>query len=63
MRENPTRWQDWSNLVLGSDALCNPAFTTKAGNDSTIWSAETFGLAIIAIAVWALAQPQSKAAE
>ncbi|GAA5122350.1 hypothetical protein GCM10023339_40600 [Alloalcanivorax gelatiniphagus] len=57
------RWQDWVNVVLGAYAMCVPLFTVNSNNNSTIWSAEIFGLLIICVGFWALAQPASKAAE
>lgn len=56
------RWQDWSNAILGIYAMCVPLFTIDSNDNATVWSAEIFGLLIIGVAVWALAQPQSKAA-
>jgi SPW repeat len=56
------RWQDWSNAILGAYAMCVPLFTIDSSDSYTVWSAEIFGLLIIGVAVWALAQPQSKAA-
>ncbi len=56
------RWQDWANAVLGVYAMCVPFFTLDSSNSYTVWSAEIFGLLIVLVAFWALAQPESKAA-
>ena len=56
------RWQDWTNALLGAYAMCVPLVTIDSEDNYTVWSAEIFGLLIIGVALWALAQPQSKAA-
>ena len=49
-------------MVLGLYAMCVPLFTLDAKDNSTVWSAEIFGLLIIGVAIWALAEPHRQAA-
>jgi hypothetical protein len=58
-----TRPLDWTNLVLGGYLLFVPLFTKDSENAASVWVAELFGIAIVSIALWALAQPGSAAAE
>lgn len=57
------RQKDLCSLVLGVYVMCLPLFTLDSSDDSTLWSAELIGAAIITAALWALAQPHSAAAE
>jgi hypothetical protein len=58
-----TRPLDWTNLILGVYLLFVPLFTQDSGDAASIWVAELFGAGIILVALWALAQPGSGAAE
>lgn len=54
------RPQDWVNMVLGLWVAVTPLFMTYAGGSGfTIF----WGILIILIGLWALAKPESKAAQ
>ena len=57
------RWQDWTNAVLGTYVLSVPLFTSDSSDRATIWAAEILGGLIVLVALWALAVPDSQAAE
>jgi thiol:disulfide interchange protein len=57
------RWLDAVNLLLGLYLLFVPLFTANSENGSTIWVAEVMGAIVLLIAIWALIQPASTAAE
>jgi membrane associated rhomboid family serine protease len=58
-----SRWQDWTNAALGAYVLFVPLFTRDSEGGATVWAAEIFGALIVLVALWALAQPASSAAE
>lgn len=57
------RWQDWANVVMGAWLFIAPwALGTSADLNSS-WNAWIVGLLIVCVALWALASPDSQAAE
>ena len=56
------RWQDWSNVILGVWLFSAPYWMTPY-DTSSAWNAWILGILIIAAALWALAVPESRAAE
>jgi hypothetical protein len=54
----PAQWQDTANLILGLWLAISPWFLTYAGPGAA-WNARLAGLAIAALAVWALVDYES----
>lgn len=55
------KWEDWVNLILGIWLIISPyalGFTGVARTDA-LW----VGVLIVLVAIWALAMPDSRAAE
>jgi hypothetical protein len=59
-----TRWHDWITLIFGFWLLISPwwlqYFTGRPYTDQTAasWNSILFGIAVVYVAIWALAQPQ-----
>lgn len=58
-----TRWQDWTNLVLGGVLLFAPVAFGTTGDGASSWNAYLAGALIITVAFWALAVPTSVGAQ
>lgn len=58
-----TRWQDWTNLLIGVWLLIAPWALATSGDATSTWTAVLVGATVILVAVWALAVPGSSAAE
>jgi len=58
-----SRWQDWTNLILGAWLFVSPWLIGVAGSASAAWNAWILGLVVIAFALWALAAPGSRGAQ
>ena len=58
-----SRWQDWTNLILGVWLFVSPWLIGFAGSSSAAWNAWILGLAVTAFALWALAVPGSRGAQ
>jgi hypothetical protein len=56
-----TRFEDWANVVLGAYLFFVPFFV--AANAASAWNAYIVGILILCVALYALAQPDSKGAE
>ena len=55
------RFEDWANVVLGAYLFFVPFFV--AANAASAWNAYIVGILILCVALYALAQPESKGAE
>ncbi|MEV1002693.1 SPW repeat protein [Nonomuraea sp. NPDC050202] len=56
-----TRWQDWTNLVIGLYLALAPVWTTTdTGSASTLI---VMGALVVCTALWSLAQPASGASQ
>jgi len=57
------RLEDWTNLVLGAYLFLVPFLFGTTGDAASSWNAYVVGVAVVAVALWALAAPLSRAAE
>jgi hypothetical protein len=58
-----TRWQDWVKVGLGAWLFVASWVLGTAANAASSWNAWLLGIGIIAVALWALAQPEAIVAE
>jgi SPW repeat-containing protein len=58
-----TRFEDWTNLVLGVYLFAVPFLFGTTGEAASSWNAYVVGAVVAVVAVWTLAAPTSKAAE
>lgn len=58
-----SRWQDWTNLVLGAWLFVAPWLLGFAGSAAAAWNAWLSGAVVVVFAVWALATPTSRGAQ
>jgi len=58
-----TRWQDWTNLVLGAWLFVAPWALGTTADGASSWNAWIVGSLVVIVALWALAAPTSAAAE
>ena len=58
-----TRWQDWTNVILGAWLFVSPWLVGFAGTAAAAWNAWILGLVVMAFALWALAAPSSRGAQ
>ena len=61
--EKRTRWQDWTNAVLGAALAVSPWIMGTTSTAAILWIALLAGAAIALVAVWALERPESQAPE
>jgi len=57
------RWQDWTNLIAGAWLFIAPWALSTAGDPNSSWNAWIIGALIVCTGLWALAAPESQAAE
>jgi hypothetical protein len=57
------RWQDWTNLVFGLWLIAAPFALGTVADQASTYNAVVVGVLVLAVALWALAVPQSTAAE
>jgi multisubunit Na+/H+ antiporter MnhE subunit len=57
------RWQDWTNVVLGAWLVVAPWALGTTSDDASSWNAWIVGSLVALVALWALAAPDSAAAE
>lgn len=55
-----SRWQDWTNLVVGAWLFISPWLVGFAGTSAAAWDAWVFGVVIMVFALWALRAPASR---
>jgi hypothetical protein len=58
-----TRFEDWTNLVLGAYLFAVPFLFGMTGEAASSWNAFVVGAVVAVVSVWVLAAPASKAAE
>ena len=58
-----SRWQDWTNLVLGVWLFLSPWLLGFAGSAAAAWNAWLLGAVVVVFALWALAAPRSRGAQ
>ena len=58
-----SRWQDWTNLVLGAWLFVSPWLLGFAGSAAAAWNAWLLGVVVVVFALWALAAPSSRGAQ
>jgi multisubunit Na+/H+ antiporter MnhE subunit len=58
-----TRFEDWTNLVLGAYLSAVPFLFGMTGEAASSWNAFVVGAVVAVVSVWVLAAPASKAAE
>jgi len=55
------RWKDWAKVLAGAWLFVTP--WVLSGTTTANWNAWILGAAILVVAIWSLAAPQSTAAE
>lgn len=58
-----SRWQDWTNLVVGAWLFISPWVLGFTGSSAAAWNAWILGLIVAALALWALSGPASRGAQ
>ena len=53
------RWQDWVNLILGIWLFVTPFFGMELISSTAAWNSYIFGVIVVALSIWALAQPRA----